>query len=47
MKRFIDEFKIKEFTTGYGLTECSPIVTICSPSESISKKTTTVGKTLS
>lgn len=38
MERIINELNMNEFATGYGLTECSPVVTLCDASDSIKKK---------
>jgi fatty-acyl-CoA synthase len=44
MERIIKELNIPDFTTGYGLTECSPVFFMCKSSDSIEKKSLTVGK---
>jgi fatty-acyl-CoA synthase len=44
MHRIDKEFGIKQFTTGYGSTECSPIIYMCDANDTLYKKSTTVGR---
>jgi len=44
MDRLRTEFKIQEFTHGYGQTECSPIVTMSEARDPFVKKSRTVGR---
>lgn len=44
MKRIINEMGIPEFTTGYGMTEASPIMFLCDVKDPFEKKSQTVGR---
>jgi fatty-acyl-CoA synthase len=46
MKRIDTEFGIKDFTTGYGQTETSPVIFMCHAHDGLSKKSETVGRLL-
>lgn len=44
MQRIVKEFNMEQFTTGYGMTECSPIMYICDAADPFLKKSQTVGR---
>eukprot|EP00347_Sterkiella_histriomuscorum_P002696 403367160 len=44
--RIENELGIKEFTHGYGLTECSPVVSMSTAHDPLAKKAQTVGRTM-
>lgn len=46
MQRIDEEFGIKDFTTGYGQTECSPVIFMCHAKDPFAKKAGTVGRLL-
>jgi fatty-acyl-CoA synthase len=46
IRRIIDQMHIREYTSGYGLTEASPLVTRTSNDDSVEVKIRTVGRAL-
>ncbi len=46
VRRLVTEFHVPQMVAAYGLTECSPGVTINDPTDSIEKRSQTVGKVI-